>query len=118
MPEISKQFIIFVNADKAILLQKRNYAAVWQGLWSFPELDLTTDITQLARHFSFTIKNKQKLDVIKHVFSHYILYIHPVDVEVDVPRKLQEDHVTWYQTENKLGLPRPVDRLIQLVSKL
>ena len=45
LPEMHKQLILFVNTNQEVWLQRRDYAAVWQGLWSLPELDITVAAT-------------------------------------------------------------------------
>ena len=114
LPEVHKQFVIFMNKQDEILLEKRDYAAVWQGLWSLPELDLTEDAADMARQFAFTPISSQKLNSIKHVFSHYVLYIHPICIKVDAPLAVQEENLIWYSpVKHKLGLPKPVSVLVK-----
>ena len=124
LPEVHKQFVIFINKQHKILLQKRDYAAVWQGLWSLPELDLTEDAADMARQFAFTFVSSQKFNTIKHVFSHYVLYIHPICIKVDAPLAVQEGNLFWYADSEdesgspKLGLPKPVSVLLEKVREM
>ena len=108
-------FIIAINDDKQILLEKRAPTGIWGGLWSVPELANDAELDDWLLGKSISISNKQNLKVRRHTFSHYHLDYQPIVLHVKNPinNVLEPEKTLWYkhqQTKN-IALPAPVKQL-------
>ena len=79
MPVRQITFLILLNPEQEVLLEKRPPVGIWGGLWSFPEA--TTDSVQdRLAEFNVLDATATKLDSGQHVFSHFrlcLLYTSP-----------------------------------------
>ena len=63
LPEVHKQLLLFVNTNQEVWLQRRDYAAVWRGLWSLPELDIASSPASVSAN------NNLENNSAKHSFT-------------------------------------------------
>jgi len=122
LPEKSRRFLILLDAENRILLEKRPPAGIWGGLWSLPELDLEENVAEFClQQFGIGVKNTIEQTVVKHTFSHYHLFMTPTLVQYgqgnDKINELQNWH--WYHKDqsNALGLPAPVSAIIASINE-
>lgn len=118
------QMLIIRNPLGEIALYKRPNQGIWGGLWSLPEIDIHENpesyvITQFGR-----LKGKPKPltnEPIKHVFSHFTLMIHPVELQLakHTGGVTEAGSFLWYNLDSpqKLGLAAPVKKLIHPLKK-
>ncbi len=107
--------IAFDQHDR-VLLQHRQGAGVWQGLWSLPEAAdqklLEAIATQQLEHTG----EWHELAAFEHVFSHYRLRIAPWSLRAVMPRRLIADDEQWRWVAvdelPTIGLPAPVRKLL------
>lgn len=103
-----------------ILMYKRPPAGLWGSLWCLPELEGPLSDEQL-RH---VLEEKFGLDMLsatagtgfRHSFSHFHLDIRPWHIQVeDQASTVREACFSWFHPETAmtLGIPRPVERIIQ-----
>ena len=88
-----------VQYKDKLLLEKRPHQGIWAGLWSFPEtIDLPKSAKLLER------------SPIKHVLTHRVLNILPVEVELRRPLTKLPANCEWVELAHlsSLGLPTPV----------
>ena len=108
-------FIIAINEDKQILLEKRAPTGIWGGLWSVPELANQTELDAWLLKQSIMVTNKQSLAIRRHTFSHYHLDYQPIVLYVDnlINNVLEAEKALWYKhRQNKnIALPAPVKQL-------
>ena len=132
-PTRSTYFIICIDKQGDVLLEKRPPSGIWGGLWSFPEVQNTeataieSDKPQievfnrvkswLAEKRLVTTKPPEHRAVHTHTFSHFRLNIMPVlcRVETDGPGTADSDRYTWFTIARALtlGLPAPVVKILQ-----
>jgi A/G-specific adenine glycosylase len=113
--------MLILTKPNAVLLEKRNYAGVWQNLWSLPEvvglLDLTAIKNVCLTRFASKVKSVQMGEIFRHTFSHYHLDIQPVYIVVKQPQSIimADDLSIWYNLKDspKLGLPAPIKKLLR-----
>jgi A/G-specific adenine glycosylase len=118
LPVKQRRFLVLQNAQQQVLLQKRPPAGIWGGLWSLPELTEEQDVTEFCHaEFGLAVSSIQMLDVIKHSFSHYHLYMTPLLIQCQpVHDKIAEPHeIIWYHKDQSdaLGLPAPINVIMQ-----
>ncbi len=107
-------YMLLLQANGQLLLEKRPDKGIWGGLWSLPEIPKTDELP------NFNAENTQLLPTFKHSFTHYHLHISPLLINLKqqaVPEFLQlaEKQYDWYypQTNNLIGLPQPVAKLLR-----
>ena len=132
-PTRNTYFVICVDEQGDVLLERRPPSGIWGGLWSFPEVQNTeasaiqTNESQvgavspvmswLSEYRLVTTKPPAHQAVHTHTFSHFRLDITPVlcRVETDVSRIADRDRYGWFTIARALtlGLPAPVVKILQ-----
>jgi A/G-specific adenine glycosylase len=110
--------MLILRHEGEILLEKRPSSGIWGGLWSLPEMDITSDIEAHCRtRFGMETSIAGNLPELKHSFTHFSLRI--------APRLLEVSHIQlgvaepaeqrWLAPEDALhaAIPTPVRKLIQ-----
>ncbi len=108
---------ILTNQDSAILLQQRPATGLWGGLWSLPELKDINAIAALLQEYQLNPQQQQRLEPLRHTFSHFHLDIEPwlIRVQSSPVPAIAENNWLWYNPLNppRLGLAAPIKELIQ-----
>lgn len=120
IPIIHKQFLLIYPKDKtAIWLYKRPPTGIWGGLWSLPELSMEETIEPWMQKKGFSLVKSKKLLPLKHIFSHFVLHIHPVHIIVDTDKQstssvMETSECGWYPINKSWpgGMPAPILKLI------
>lgn len=105
-------FVMLLNEEFKILLQKRPPKGIWGGLWCLPEQSHLIEL-----NLSFKLISKKALR--RHTFTHYHL-----EYETLLGRGLQQDYPKnyfWYRLSDlkPLGLPAPHKILMsELIAQL
>ena len=120
IPTKKKIFLILVNDQNEILLEKRPPIGIWGGLWSLPECDHADDLAQVCdQRFTCKIVDQQTLETVRQTFSHFHLEITPQLIQIaDQQTKIMESSETlWYNnTQQKhIGLATPVANLLKKI---
>lgn len=118
-PVRSTRFLMLMDPEGRILLQKRPPAGVWGGLWVFPEArqaeNLSADLASLAITADM-VKCTAELEGIRHTFTHFHLDIVPCLIQLHkVPPQVQEPGLAWLDANDlaACGSPAPVARLLK-----
>lgn len=124
LPIKQSTFIIF-KEKKRLFLFKRPPNGIWGGLWSFPELPGAPETQRIRefchRHYSLSIKKYENLAGFRHTFTHFHLDIYPILINLQKRwKKMYHENEVWYDLKapHSLGLPRPVQAIIQLIASL
>jgi A/G-specific adenine glycosylase len=112
-----RQTLMLLYLDRgSVLLEKRPPTGVWGGLWSLPEADRAADTETLCRdRFGVAPARVQRLDAIRHGFTHFRLTIHPVAVWLaGASLRAEDSNAMWMQPEETLrvALPAPLKPLL------
>ncbi len=132
VPSIHKQFLLILtkknpvnvnNSEQHIFLYKRPPTGIWGGLWSLPELEMDENPTEWATEKGFSCVQSQSLPLRKHVFSHFILYLHPMKIWVESEsidlknlNPIQEECESVWHDFNQAwpgGLAAPITKLME-----
>lgn len=132
LPVRSCYFLILLDAHKRVLLQQRPPAGLWGGLWCFPQCQHEEAISQTCHSLGIVnaaaAKAGQDIELDchfrpqqRHTFSHYHLDYTPVFIDAARQRHsnaVAENNLAWVPAEapGELGLPRPVQRLLQTIA--
>ena len=104
--------MLVIECDGNILLEQRQAAGLWGGLWSFPESDEPTTYLEAA-HLELVQMTKQS--EFRHTFTHFHLDIEAIHIKVKTAPQVQDaDNLIWYDLEEpqSIGLTRPVTRIL------
>ena len=112
--------MLMVRQGDAVLLERRPPVGLWGGLWGFPEAAATADIAEWCRErFGSAPSRVQAWPRLRHGFSHFLLDIEPVLVELTPAARVADDgDRVWYQGEDtRLGLAAPVKKLLRTLQE-
>ncbi len=119
LPIIHKKFLLIETEDHAALwLYKRPPTGIWGGLWSLPELEIDTDESSWLKEKGLIACTMQTFFPIKHVFSHFILHLHPIKITAQaIPSSIKEGTEGFYSRKEPWpgGLAAPISKLINLL---
>jgi A/G-specific adenine glycosylase len=109
---------MLINTKGALLLEKRPETGIWGGLYSFPEFDsLELAEAWCIKFITKSPKKKREWLPFKHSFSHYDLFMQPLELFVSgkSQKNLDEDRWLWYNIAEpvEIGLAAPVKKLIE-----
>lgn len=116
-PEKSVYALIFQNPKGAVYLEKRPNIGIWGGLWSLPEIDNLEQLTTFLKPpFTAKVKTQTVLAPIRHIFTHFQLNIQPILIQLTKPfQQVSEKQTTWYDGKQKIGLPKPIKALLEML---
>lgn len=105
-----------ILAGGAVLLERRPPSGIWGGLLSLPELPEDADTaTWVTTRFGLTVHKVERLAVLRHVFTHFTLNLHPETVLVGHPSMCGEATTLWQPLDQleEAALPAPVRKLLE-----
>ena len=121
IPVKQRVFIIAINADQQILLEKRAPTGIWGGLWSVPEIENQTELDAWLLKQAIVVTKQQSLPTRRHTFSHYHLDYQPIVLNVEnlINNVLEAETTLWYKHRHckNIALPAPVKQLFDELSK-
>ena len=103
--------------DAALWLEQRPPAGIWGGLWGFPEIAASDEVSSACAQRALVPAGKPRLlETMVHTFTHFQLQIRPLLVSVQAleTRCMESPPSLWYKASapSAVGLPRPVQDLI------
>jgi len=121
-PKVSKKipvkqavFLLLINKQHEVLLEKRPPTGIWGGLWSVPELTEKLELEDWLGRKGFAVQETAELSIRRHTFSHYHLDYLPILLKVDslTNNVMEADLRIWYKHKdnNKVALPAPIKQL-------
>lgn len=120
----TKSVAMFILQDErgAVLLQKRPASGIWGSLYSLPESPDPETLPELGNMSIVQPKGPSgdRLEAIRHSFSHYHLDITPVRLATHRTNEVAEtDRWLWYPLDHsvEVGLAAPVKRLLSRLAE-
>ncbi len=111
LPIRQATLLILLNHTQQVLLEKRPSNGIWGGLWSLPEFASSIEINQWCQKQQLTAKPITVLPLLKHSFTHFKLVIEP---QIWQTREALTPPYQWVDLQQtKLGLPKPIRKLLQ-----
>ena len=112
--------LIARTPEGALLLERRPAEGLWGGLWMFPQFDSREAALAWANE-RFNVRDTSTLALApyEHAFTHFDLELHPLIVDVDVPRAIGESELhLWYDPRNpaRVGLTKPALALTAMLA--
>lgn len=115
---LKQGYLVLVNQDDGVYIEKRPPSGIWGGLWSLPEFSEETRAIQwLKESYQDLDISKVKIynDELLHKFSHYDFMIHLIYATPTKPINVIADNQTKFISANQLeshAFPTPVKNLI------
>ncbi|MAC32168.1 MAG: A/G-specific adenine glycosylase [Haliea sp.] len=120
LPVRDTVFLILRDADGHVLLEKRPPSGIWGGLWCFPELSASDQVTDWCLdRFAREPLTLEPGAPFRHTFSHYHLDIQPLQAQLGTrPESIMAaGEQLWYNVAQppQVGLAAPVARLLNAI---
>lgn len=111
---------LLVNPEGDVWLQRRPDSGLWGGLWCPPQLDDHAALEPLLDQLGWQHEATERLEPLRHTFSHFHLDIQPLLVQVRPTPGVAEAGQVWYNLRqpSRLGLAAPVSKLLKRVEQL
>lgn len=116
LPVRAVRVLLLVDAEGAVLLERRPDGGVWGGLWSPPELPMEADVAAKGLEWGAEGDSHRTLPPVRHSFTHFHLDITPHLMHADrrVDLVSDSDRYVWFTPNDKrrLGLSAVAVRLL------
>ncbi|WP_024850103.1 A/G-specific adenine glycosylase [Hydrogenovibrio kuenenii] len=114
-------FLLALNNEQQVFLQKRPQKGIWGGLWSLPQFDDDQQLTAILHQQNSQSSPTEMADLevmptFKHSFTHYHLMLQPRRLSVGKEWNLTGQWVPLPQAL-EMGLPAPIRKLIEQTEK-
>ena len=117
LPVKKAVFIVWMNAQQAVFLEKRPSSGIWGGLWSFPEFRDKNLPIEWLQHRNVDVQATQLLPERRHTFTHFHLDFTAMLISSAAVNDfvLDVDQSVWYKLQQLegLGLPAPIKKLLK-----
>lgn len=116
IPEKQTTMLILRRGNE-VMLEKRQPAGIWGGLWSLPEARDDEDFVRLCQQrFGTETAQIEALKPLIHVFTHFKLHIKPQPMQVlKVQHLVKEANATiWLDIDDAIGaaIPTPIRKIL------
>jgi A/G-specific adenine glycosylase len=115
-PTRTVYMVVALDADGAVLLERRPESGVWGGLWCLPEFMTATAAQAFIRQSLVSRGHEpQLLGAVEHAFTHFSLVIRPLLVRcARTAAVMEQGGSVWYNTRApaRIGLPAPISTLL------
>ncbi|MBZ4202587.1 MAG: A/G-specific adenine glycosylase [Methylovulum sp.] len=109
-------FLMLINRNRQVFLEKRPSKGIWGGLWSLPEFASLETLQSSYLVSALAVQQHVILPTQYHVFSHYRLRYVPVRIYVDMATDniTEQKGCAWWELEcvEALGLAAPIKKLL------
>jgi A/G-specific adenine glycosylase len=116
LPEKQSFWLLLQHQDK-VLLTQRPATGLWGGLFGFPDFTSAAQRENYLLQHNFRIASAEPLAGFRHTFSHFHLWIQPLQVNLkQLPDVVQEQSAaTWFTIDAipQVGLSAPAKLLFQ-----
>jgi len=112
--------MLLLERNGEILLEQRPPLGIWSGLWSFPEMPVGDDVdAHLSARFHATADSIERLPLLKHVFTHFALTMHPVRIRVARWPGVGMPGVAWFGADSAIAaaVPAPIRKLLATLAQ-
>ncbi|QCI21825.1 A/G-specific adenine glycosylase [Buchnera aphidicola (Hyadaphis tataricae)] len=111
-------WFIIIKFYNHIWMIKNTKKNLWKNLFCFPQFDNENTALEWLKEKKIHSNKIKKLISFIHKFSHYILHIYPILVEIPdfLPFYDQNNNSIWYNLKKPqhVGLPQPVKKIFTL----
>lgn len=110
-------YVLIVEKENYILLEKRIHSSVWEGLWSLPEMHKDCHPKKWVKNYlgSGIFKEIRKGSAFA-TFSHYKMRLFFEHIQINKPiNKVAEEKFKWVDKKEikHTGLPAPIKKLLE-----
>lgn len=109
-----RAFVMVLQANQGILLERRPETGIWGGLWSLPEMTAPSAWPDWL-DTALIATGSELLPSVRHEFTHFKLNLTPVRLRVEkAPLFVCDRPVRWYQGKgSQQGMPAPIKKLLE-----
>lgn len=116
VPVQQQQFLVLIDENQHIFLEKKPPVGIWGGLWCLPSLDKSAcSLTYVKKNYNLSVKNSYSLMKLKHRFSHFHLEIDAIAIHItkSATKTLAEPQGQWFSKEKltEVGIATPITKI-------
>ncbi|AEO08319.1 A/G-specific adenine glycosylase [Buchnera aphidicola] len=119
-PKKTSYFIV-IRYKNNFWLTKNTKKDIWKNLFCFPKFDDEKKALIWLKEKKININTSQKMISFTHKFSHFILYIQPIFIQLTNILNFHQYNIEgiWYDLKNPqyIGLPQPVQKILDIFKK-
>lgn len=119
LPVQHQQFLVLLNKNKMVYLEKRPPVGLWGGLWCLPSIDKNAcPITHIKEKYQLDITEAKPLTSLTHRFSHFQLEIEALLMETkETSQVIAENQGKWFNQEKlrEVGLAKPTSHILNTI---
>lgn len=121
LPVRDARLLVVRNLAGEVLLERRPPTGIWGGLWSLPECGPGQDAVDWCRQHLGVLPNRvEALPARRHTFSHFLLDIRPLQVELQSESEAlaDVDQAFWCDPRqpSTVGLAAPIARILREIT--
>lgn len=121
LPVRDARLLVVRNPAGEVLLERRPPTGIWGGLWSLPECGPGQDAADWCRqHLGVLPHRVEVLPARRHTFSHFLLDIRPLQVELQSESEAvaDVDRAFWCDPRrpSTVGLAAPIARILREIT--
>jgi len=114
-------WFVIIKHKNNFLLTKNIKEGIWKNLFCFPKFDNEIKALQWLQEQKININKCKNMIAFSHKFSHFILKIHPILIEISYTLKFlkKNNEIIWYDLKNPqhVGLARPIQKILDIFKK-
>jgi A/G-specific adenine glycosylase len=115
-PQRQAWVVLALRGENKVLLEHRQPAGIWGGLWALPEFPTRAHARQWCDEYLSGAGPLWRGEAISHAFSHFDYELQPLQVRClgKAPGLRDDDRYRWYDVREpaRIGLPRPIEVLL------
>lgn len=116
-----KTWFVIIKYKNYVWLKKNTKKDIWKHLFCFPQFNNQKEALKWLKGKKINTNQYQKMITFSHTFSHFILCIQPMIIELNNILQLHEENKKniWYNLNNPqhIGLPKPVEKIFEAFKK-
>ena len=114
-------WFILIKVKNNFWLEKNIKKNIWKNLFCFPNFDTEKMVINWLKEKKININQYRKMISFNHKFSHFILHVHPILIELSSSSQFYEKNNIglWYNLKKpqKIGLSQAVKKMLNIFKK-
>lgn len=116
-----KSWFVLIKFNNSFWMEKNTKKNIWRDLFCFPSFETQQKALSWLKEKKINLNKREKMISFFHKFSHFILHIHPILVNLpSILTFYEKDEIgIWYNLKKPqcVGLPQPIKKILKIFKK-